>query len=309
MRDKSGQPDAEYQRTFLHPAMQCPCSVAILLALLLVFPSRLCLAADSSLAILDAGVQRSEDAPFAASDFQFLPGDYLYFSFQIGGFTVKSDDQNEIRKISLSYEVTPEDSNGIALATASTGAIDEELNPEDKNWMPKRRTSFLLPSFVPAGDFRVHVLVKDLVAKTETSKDFPFRMGGVVIQASNGIAIQNLQFFRKERDRDPVQVPAYSPGDTVYARFNMAGFKTGEKNEYHLSYGVTVLRPDGKSYINQPKAAELQASTFYPARYLPGVAELTTSSASERGEYVLVLTVNDLIGNQSSQTKSAFSIE
>jgi hypothetical protein len=46
--------------------------------------------AESPLQILAAGVESSEDAPFVSSDFHFLPGDYLYFQFQIAGFAVKT---------------------------------------------------------------------------------------------------------------------------------------------------------------------------------------------------------------------------
>ncbi len=282
--------------------------MAVLL-LCLLHSARLCLAADSSLAIVGAGVQQSEDAPFASSDYRFLPGDYLYFTFQIAGFSVKAEDRDEIRKISLSYEVTPQDANGIALTPSSSGAIQSELNPEDKNWTPKRRASFLIPSFVYAGAFRIHVFVKDLIAKTETYRDFPFYIGGTQIQPSSSITVENLRLFRTENDREPLEVPAYNPGDTVYVRFAMVGFKVDSQNQYHLSYGLKVLGPDGKPFIDQPKAAELQASSFYPAQYLPGVLNLNTSSSTSRGEYIVILTVRDLIGNTSYETKTAFSVE
>ncbi len=268
-----------------------------------------CPGASSSLAIVNGGVEQAEDAPFVPADFRFFPGDYLYFTFQIGGFAVNTQNRGEVRKISLRYEVTPEDSAGVALAPPRTGALDSELNPEDKNWMPKLRESFLMPSFVAAGTFRIHVGVKDLVANTEASKDFPFQIGGVNVQPSNTIKVENFQFYRRENDREPLEVPAYSPGDTVRARFNMVGFQVGPQNEYHVSYGVKVLRPDGKVYIDQPHAAELQEKTFYPARYLPGVLDLTTSKDSTRGEYVIVLTVHDLVGNSGHELKTAFSIE
>lgn len=266
-------------------------------------------AAESSLAIIDAGVQRSEDAPFVSNDYQFSPGDYLYFIFQVAGFAVKSEDVDKSRKIALSYQVTPEDSRGIALSKSSEGQIQDELNPEDKNWLPKRRASFLLPSFVAAGEFRIHVVVKDLLAKNETSRDFPFRIGGVQVQPSDAITIEDFNFLRKENDREALEVPAYSPGDTVYARFDMAGYAFDAHHGYHLAYGVTVLRPDGKPFLEQPKAAELEDSSFYPAQFLLGTLNVITSSDSPRGEYVIILTARDLIANKSFETRQAFSIE
>ena len=266
-------------------------------------------ASESNLAIIDAGVQQSEDAPFASADYQFLPGDYLYFTFQVAGFTVKSEDRDETRKIALSYQVTPEDANDLPLVPASSEKIQVELNPEDKDWLPKRRTSFLLPAFIAAGTFHIHVGVKDLFGNTETTRDFPFHVGGVQVEPANGITIENVRFLRNENDSQMLQVPAYSPGDTIYARFEMVGYKMGPHNQYHLAYGLTVLRPNGKPFIEEPKAAELEESTYYPAQFVPGAASLSTSAGTSRGEYILILTVRDLIGNGSFQTKRAFSLE
>jgi hypothetical protein len=266
-------------------------------------------AAESSLAVVDAGVEQSEDAPFVPAGYQFLPGDFVYFTFQVAGFSIKSDDADEVRRISLTYEVTPEDQNGLPLTEPNSGTVQVELNPEDKNWMPKRRVSFLLPSFIAAGEFRIHVVVKDLFANTQTSKDFPFRVGGLKVQTSNTITVENFRFLRQENDREPLGVPAYRPGDTIYANFEMVGYKIGPENQYHVIYGLTVLRPDGKPFVDQPKAAELQKSSFYPAQFVPGNFSVTTSPDTARGEYVIILTVRDMIGNQTYQTKQAFSIE
>ncbi len=255
------------------------------------------------------GVQASEDAPFVTTDYRFLPGDYLHFTFQIAGFAVKSEERGEVRKISLSYEVTPEDANGVALAPSSTDKIESDLSPEDKNWLPKRRVSFLIPSFVAAGEYRVHVALKDVFGKAEAAADFPFRIGGVRIEPSSVLTVRDFEFLRNEGDREPLKIAAYSPGDTVYARFDMVGYKLGPNNGYQLSYGLTVLRPNGKLFFQDPKAAELESDSFYPAAFLPGTIDLTTTPDTPRGEYVIVLTVRDLIGNQNYEARQAFTVE
>jgi len=286
----------------------CVWLAGILAALVFGLPG-FCAAADSTLAVVDAGVQQSEDAPVASSGFRFLPGDYLYFTFQISGFGIQSEKRGEVRKISLSYDVRPEDTNGIPLTAPSSGSIETELNAEDKNWSPKRRASFLIPSFIGAGDFHIHVVVKDAVAKSEATKDIPFHIGGLELQPASAITTESFHFLRNENEDEPLEVAAYAPGDTVYARFEMVGFKTGRQNAYHLSYGITVLRPDGKPYLQEPKAAELADSSFYPAQYLPGDLTVTTSATSARGQYVVIVTVRDLIANTSYETRKAFSIE
>ena len=266
-------------------------------------------AANKELAIVDAGVEQSEDAPFVASDYQFLPGDFLYFTFSIGGFGIDSEREGEVRKIALTYQAVPQDAAGIPLTPPATGEVKTQLHPEDKNWMPKRRASFLIPSFVAAGDYHVHVSVTDVVTKHEVSADIPFHIGGVHIKASPSITVENFRFLRKEDDRTPLEIPAYSPGDKVYALFEMTGYKVGPDKQYHLAYGLTVLGPDGKPFLQQPQAAELDSNSYYPAQFVPGNLVLTTAPNSATGQYVVVLTVKDLLGQQSYEAKYAFSLE
>ena len=266
-------------------------------------------ALQNPLQIASAGVETSEDAPFAAASYRFLPGDYVYCQFQIAGYAAQKKEDSEVRKISMTYEITPQDSNGVPLTAAVSGVIQGELSAEDKNWTPKRRASFLLPSFLAAGDYRLHVEVKDLVAKTAAASDLGFKVGGTVVISPATLSVQDFQFTRKEDDSDALDVPAFAPGDTVYARFVMTGFHLGAANEYHLNYGLTVTRPDGKPYLNEPTAAQLDDKSFYPAAFVPSNVSITTSRTAAHGQYVLLLTVRDVLGSQTYQIKRAFTIE
>ncbi len=271
--------------------------------------SGLACGAEPALAVINAGVSSSEDSPFVSADYRFLPGDYLYFTFEIAGFSVRTENRGETRKISLSYEITPEDRQQRALTPPASGEIQTELSPEDKNWVPKRRASFLIPSFIAAGTFQVHVTVKDLIGKTETSRDVPFLIGGTRLQPATSITVENFRFLRDESSKEALSVPAYSPGDTVYARFEIAGFRNGPDNEHHVSYGVTVLGADGKPFIQDPHAADLDDRSFYPAQFIPGNLALKMGRSNARGEYIVVLTVRDLLSNQQNETKKVFSLE
>jgi hypothetical protein len=263
----------------------------------------------SKLAILAAGISASEDAPFVPPDYAFLPGDYVYFSFQIGGFLLESLNRGEVQKVALEYEIVPQDATGIPLTAPVSDKIEAEVHAEDKNWTPKRRASFLLPSYIASGDFRIHVTAKDLFGKTEASKDLPFHVGGVHIDPSDSLNVQHFQFLRRESDRDALEIPAYAPGDTVFARFDIAGFKIAPGNTYSLEYGIFVSQPNGKPFLDAPHAAELKSSSFYPAQFLPGTLRITTPANSAKGEYLLTLTVRDLIGGKTCQTKKTFSVE
>lgn len=266
-------------------------------------------AAENQLAIIDGGVQRSEDAPYVAKDFEFLPGEYVYFTFHIAGFTTKSNAANEVKSLALEYEITPRDANHVALTEPVKGTITGELSAEDKNWTPKRRASFLLPSFVAAGIFDIHVVARDLIAKTEATRDYPFRMGGVHVADSTAVQVQNFEFLRNQEDENALDVPAFAPGDAVWARFQMTGFKNGEGNTYKLSYGIKILRPDGKIFLDEPKAVQTSANSFYPAQYVPGELQITTPKNAARGAYALTLTIQDQVSGQSFEVKRSFTIE
>ena len=281
-------------------------------AVLLIFPDAAlrvqAAPAESKLAIVEAGIEEAEDAPFAPKTYRFLPGEYVFVFFKIAGFEIESA-AAEVRRLSLSFEVTAEDARGIALAALASGEIKEEINPQDKEWIPTRRTSFQLPSFVAAGEYHVHIKVKDVFAKTETAKDLPFLIGGTEIKRSAAVTAENVRFLRTEEAREPLQLPAYRAGDTVFMRFEMAGFKTSAKNGYHVAYGVKVLRPNGSLYFEDVHAAELSAESFYPAQFVPGNLALTTSADSSSGQYTVILNVRDLVGGQTAESRTVFQIE
>ena len=73
----------------------------------------------ASFSIVSAGVEDAEDAPFVSSNYRFLPGEYVYVSFQVSGFTVKGNEEQQTRAISLHYEVTPIDVQGRALTQSA----------------------------------------------------------------------------------------------------------------------------------------------------------------------------------------------
>jgi hypothetical protein len=282
--------------------------MAMVLAFATLFAKE-CLAADSHLAVINAGISSAEDAPSVPADYRFLPGDYLYFTFQISGFAIHSEQRDEIRKISLQYEVAIEDKEARPLAAPVSDEIKTDLSPEDKNWVPKRRASFLLPSFLAAGGFQIRVTVKDSFGNVTASKTIPFLTGGMQVDPAQSVTVQNFRFLRSESDTEPLSVPAYSAGDTVFARFELTGFRIGDENRHHVAYGVTVLGPDGKAFINDPQAADLDATTYYPAQYIPGNINLKIDKNSRRGQYVVLLKVRDVLSNQELEKKQVFSIE
>lgn len=263
-----------------------------------------------SLAIVNAGIESAEDAPFVAPDYMFNPGDFVYIVFEISGYKAAGDEYKGPRHISLKYKAEPSDENGVPLAAAAQGDIDQEIGKEDKNWLPKRRASFLLPSYLAKGVYRVNLTVEDALAKSKQTKELPFNISGPKITPGGGLQVQRFRFQRSQEDGTGLEVAAYRPGDTVWARFDMTGFKTGQANAVDLSYGVTVFRPDGKSLFSQKSAArEKLQGEFYPPQFLPGVLSVTTTKDLSPGEYRLIVHVNDLLGKQTTEFAQSFRVE
>ena len=275
----------------------------------LLFPDAQAWGGDSSLSIINAVVQSSEDGPAVSPGFHFLPGDFVYGSFQIAGFGIRSENQDQVRRIGLQYSAAIVDEKGVLFTMPETGAIETELSSEDKNWSPKRRVSFTLPACLTEEKAKLRVQVKDVIGGGETTATVPFLIGGLTVMKADHVTVQDFKFFRGEDDKEALELAAYRPGDPVFARFEMTNFGLGPENAYGLTYDVAVTLPDGKLYLNQPHAAELADKSFYPVQFLPGTVQLTTSAGSAKGVYAVTITVHDLVAKQSAQLKSSFTLE
>jgi hypothetical protein len=263
-----------------------------------------------TLTIVNAGIESAEDAPFVAPDYLFNPGDFVYLIFEISGYKAVGSEYNGPRHISLKYKAEPLDRNGVPLAAAATGTIEQEIGKEDKNWMPKRRASFLLPSYLARGTYHINVAVEDLLAKAKETKELLFNIAGPKIEPGSGLAVQRFRFERNEQDGPGLDVPAYRPGDTVWARFDMTGFKTGQGNAVDVAYGITVFRPNGTQLFEQKSAAREKVNgEFYPPQFVPGILSVTTTKDLSPGEYKLVVHVNDLLGQQRADFEQSFRVE
>ena len=277
-------------------------------ALLLLFRIGLSAGVEPALAVVHASVAQEDNGARAPGDYKFLPGEPLFVVFEIAGFQVKHDEEKDTRAISLSWEVSVRDRENVPLAPAQGGEIKTGLSSEDKKWLPKRRAEFSLPQQIGAGEYRVHIVTKDLLSNTEAVKDIPFRIGGREVAPSPGLRVERLKFSREEGGPD-LQTPAYRPGDAIFLAFDIVGFSQAPEGEYHVSYRFQVLSPNGKVFVNQPQAVELSAKSFYPARFVPVNFSITAPGASARGEYTVLLSIKDEVSNQSSEAKYSFSLE
>src|SRR6202011_294387 len=225
-------------------------------------------AADKKLSIEHLAVAQSEDGTPVPSDFHFAPGEVIFFSCQVAGFTKRQKEDDH--QIDLSYEVEARDPKGVPIIPVESGKVASNLTAEDKDWLPKIRHSVALPGLADSGQYRILVKVKDNFGNSEAEGSAPFSVQSREVAPSDTLVVRNFRFLRTEEDKDPLQILAYRPGDTVWARFDMTGYKIGEKNRFDVEYGLKVLRPTGETTYEQPHAADEKNESFYPQRYTPG---------------------------------------
>ena len=267
----------------------------------------LCLGIEQPLRIVEASVQAAEDGPVAGSAYAFMPGDSIYCSFRFAGY--QAEQTTDGKKLKMSYKVRLTDKAGVMLAPEESGSVEDELSEEDRDWYPKRRAVFQLPTYITAGDATLTISVTDLIAHTTASKILPLRLGGESLVDSGTLGIQSFHFYRSENSREALELAAYRPGDTVWARFFITGFKAGAKNRHDVQYGLRVLGPDGRTLLTQEPAAEDEKESFYPPRYVPGSLSLPTNADMITGLYTIVLDVRDLLGKKTSTGKYEFTLE
>lgn len=269
-----------------------------------------CLAApaEKTLAIVRPLLSQMEDGAPVSSGYEFLPGETIHFSCQIEGYQ-RIEEKYDVKKMLLTYQVEARDARGVLLQPLQEGKEGGTVSAEDKNWMPKIRESIVIPPLAESGEYQILVKVKDEIGQAAAEARTTFTVKGRDVAPSDTLVVRNFRFLRAEEDGKALQVAAYRPGDPVWARFDMTGYKLGDANQFDIEYGLQVLLADGSVVYSQPQAAAGKEQTFYPQRYQPGVLNLNLAKDQQPGEYTIVVTVRDNLGKQTYETRQKFAVE
>jgi len=266
------------------------------------------LSAAPKLALERLALHQYEDGPLLPSSHDFLPGETVWFSCRIAGF--ESEPAGDNRNVKLSWQVGLLDPGRIPVEPPKTGRLDESLRFQDKDWVPKFVVSFLLPSFIPGGSYHIPVTVKDEIAGSEISGDLEIHVRAETIAPSASFVIRNFRFLRNEDDTAALRPPiTYKQGSTLWARFEMAGYKLAANNKFSVEYGLAILGADGKELFAQPVAAAESKESFYPQLRVPGALSLRLDANEPLASYTLVVTVRDKIGGDAVELRETFSVE
>ena len=221
--------------------------LGVVLALPLVAQQR-------KLAIVNAALLEAEGGLSAPIDTVYRTGETLYLAFNVQGYT--TDRGNHIR---LGYRIDALDFKGVPFVEPDEGRIDTELAPQDAKWSPRIRFAASLPPFADSGTYRFVLRVTDDLAKSQVTQEVPFQVRGRIVPPSDNLVVRNFTFSRQE-DGPALTTAAFRPGDTLWAAFDITGYKTGEKNRVAVDYTLQVLNGEGKVMYEQPEPAREAAS-------------------------------------------------
>ena len=260
--------------------------------------------AAGTLSLLNLTISDSDGGASLPSSYAHVPGETLFLSFQVAGYKASAAD-----KVHLSYKIDAYDPHGVRIVEPVASEIEDSLAPEDKNWKPTVRQEIQVPPLADSGVYKIAVSLNDEIGHTAASQEVTFTVRGHPVEPSDTLVIRNFRFYRGEQDTEPLQKAAYRPGDPVWARFDITGFKYGEDHAIQVSYGVAVIAPSGKELWSQAEAAVEKSQSFYPKRYVPGSMSLKLQPNIRPGEYGMLISAHDLVGNQTCELRQNFSIE
>ena len=262
----------------------------------------------SPIVVERTAVQQIEDGPLVTLDYEFRPGETVYFTFRLAKFeTIENDDK---QKLELAYRIEVADADGTPVVETQTGKIATEMLPEDRNWTPKGRWNFSLPDHAEDGKYKITLVAQDLIGKAETRATALFTVRNRRVERSDTLVARAFGFYQREESVKALDPVVYHAGELVWAKFDLTGFKLGDnKNEVDVQYGLTVLEPSGKVSFTQPEAAREKFQSFYPKRWVPAVFNLTLPDNVTKGVYTLVLAIRDHVGKQDLELRREFTVE
>jgi hypothetical protein len=254
--------------------------------------------------VVDAGIHQSEDGPLIDKGTTLVPGEVLFFSCQLEGYQV-----SPARKIAIEYKFSAVDPGGLPVVEPVSAKIETELALEDKEWKPKIRQTVLVPPLAESGVYKIQFTAKDGLSGSTASAETTFEVQGHGVEPGDALVVRNFRFLRRENDGQPLQIAAYRPGDTVWAQFDITGYKFESGNRRDVAYTVAVSGPGGRALLAPRDPTVDHGSSFYPMKYLPCALSLNLQRDIRPGEYLITVAAEDRIGHQTTESKQTFRVE
>lgn len=255
------------------------------------------------LTIVNARFLDSEDGYPLPSGSSFYPGEQVYIVFNLAGFHVTEHEY----QMKASYRIDFLGARAAPFSTSEAGVIEEEVYPQDENWMPIVRAAPRIPFHAESGAYKIELYARDeLRPQDEARQELTFEVLGKDIGEADKLTVRNFALLQGEHG-EPVEAPAYRPGDTLWGSFYITGFELRQNNSFDVDSSLQVVDSEGEVMFSFTPQEE-EGESFYPRRWLPGHFRVDLEKNIPAGEYVLVLSVQDKLGKQESLTRHRFEI-
>lgn len=265
-------------------------------------------AATGNLRVVYTSYSRYEGGAPMAQPVTFLPGDQVVFRAKVSGFRAVEVGFQEYR-INLTYEASATDFRGLAIGKTQSGEIREPIHKEDKEWLPTLEYKFLIPEMAEFGKAHIHLRIRDEASRQESVFDDYVQVNGKRLPALETISVINFGFYRRQEDSSPLPAGVYRPGNTLWAKFDLAGFRIEDQNHFQAGCDVQVRDSEGKVLFERPEAISEDAKPEYPQRYLPGTFSLEIRPGTPEGQYAIAVIAHDRLSGQSSESVFPFTID
>jgi len=236
-----------------------------------------------------------------ANDSVFGPGDTVNVAFNLKGYS-----ESETYRMKVSWKVTTNGPADLPFAPGSDGLFDAELAPEDNEWEPLVRYQAELPHHLPAGTYSIHVEAKDELSGATAEGDLDVHVAGPPVVQSDVLSVQNFT-FSLTAGGTRLRQAIFRPGATIFASFDITGYKLGAGNSYELSSHLDMLNSEGSQAYSFNPASE-KGSSFYPRLSVPAGMRFDLDPTIEPGTYTLVLMVTDVVGQQALSSQETFEV-
>jgi hypothetical protein len=249
-------------------------------------------------------VSQFEDGPPLEGGAKLAPGETAFFRFDAIDFF-----KTETGKVQIVGHIRVEDPHGTLIVPQDDVNIATTLSQEDKDWKPRFRSQFQIPGIAPPGTYHVKYEAQDQQTKQTVKGELAFEVAGHEVPPSKTLVVEGIGFYRTADDETPLRIAAYRPGDMVWVRFDVTGYKYGEQNSIDVAYDVAVTAADGKQLFAQQDAAVEKSQAFYPQPWIPGAFSLTLQPNMNPGVYSISVTARDALGKQTATNKADFKVE
>lgn len=231
----------------------------------------------------------------------FEPGKEAFLQFRLG--PVASNKQGHV---DTQVNFVVKDSQGRPLLEPVLLELKEPF-PGGGNGRGELPINFKLrlPAYVEGGDYIIEVVAIDRLGKQEIQDKIPFQVKGPKIPKGASLGVQDYRFRGEEGVKAE---PDYRPGETVYSKFNVLGFKLGEKNDVKLRLSLLVLDQKGQILLDRPNLLSIAEGFFYPPSYFPVNTRVNLAPGASAGNYTLNYSLHDEVAGTQMKFEKEFRV-